>query len=114
MARPDPVDFAERERFIVSCYRSGKPSDTRRMALYDMAFVLASIVCIVLFLVQGEMGYALAGYAVVVGRLLYLTIEGARWIRDFQSIFAKYDAKLRELTSESFIQKPTDQAPSKP
>ena len=45
-------------------------------------------------------GYGLwfVGYMLLLGRLYYLVTEGGRWTKDFQSIFAKYDAKLKALT----------------
>ncbi|MEW6159391.1 MAG: hypothetical protein AB1813_18345 [Verrucomicrobiota bacterium] len=46
------------------------------------------------------MALGLVAYALVVGRWFYLVVEGGRWNQDFRSIFAKYDARLRELTEK--------------
>ncbi len=98
MADIDPNEFTEREKFILSYYRSPELSGSRRVAFYDIAIGLVSIACIVMFVVKQEMGYGFAGYVLVMGRLYYLVVEGGRWSRDFRSIFAKYEAKLKVLT----------------
>ncbi len=98
MADTDPNEFTEREKFILSYYRATELSGSRRTAFYDIAIGLASIACIVMFVVNQEMGYGFVGYALVMGRLYYLVVEGGRWSRDFRSIFAKYEAKLKALT----------------
>jgi len=51
--------------------------------------------------------FGFAGYMLLLGRLYYLVAEGGRWSKDFQSIFAKYDAKLSALT-EAQKRKPSD------
>ena len=68
------------------------------MAFYDIAVGLASIACIVMFVIKEDTAYAFVGYALVAGRLYYLVVEGCRWGRDYRSIFAKYEAKLQILT----------------
>lgn len=97
MPDQDPNEFTEREKFILSYYRSTELSDSRRVAFYDIAIGLASIACIVLFLTKEELAYGFIGYALLIGRHYYLVIEGGRWSRDYRSIFAKYDAKLKAL-----------------
>ena len=97
MPDTDPNEFTEREKFILSYYRS-ELSGSRRAGFYDIAIGLVSIACIVMFLAKEEMGYGFVGYALIVGRLFYLVVEGGRWTRDFRSIFDKYDAKLKALT----------------
>lgn len=114
MAQPDLVDFTERERFIVTYYRSAELSATWRSVLHDAAIVSFSAICIGLFLIRGEMGYGLAGWAIAVGRLLFLVIEGARWNRDFHSIFAKYDAKLHALADPANLRQTADPLSSTP
>src|SRR5262245_3137287 len=97
MTDTDPNEFSEREKFILSYYRSAL-SSSRRTRLYDIAVGLVSIGCIAMFLAKEEMGYGFVGYALVGGRLFYLIVEGARWNGDFRNIFAKYEAKLKALT----------------
>ncbi len=93
-----PIEFTDREKFIVSYYRSAELSRSRRFALYDVATGVASLACIVLFLVNDEAADGFVGYALIAGRLFYLVVEGGRWNADFHSIFTKYDARIKELS----------------
>lgn len=98
MTDNDPNEFTEREKFILSYYRSPELSGSRRGTFYDVAVGLVSVACIAMFLMKGDGAYGFVGYGLVLGRLFYLVVEGGRWNRDFRSIFAKYDAKLRAAT----------------
>lgn len=98
MPDQDPNEFTEREKFLLSYYRSPELSNSPRVVFFDLAIGLASIACIAKFVMSEEMAFGFIGYALVLGRLCYLIIEGGRWSRDLCSIFTKYDAKLRELT----------------
>lgn len=97
MPEPDLVEFTQREKFIVSYFRSELP-DSRRPLFWDIAIVLASLVCVMMFVTKEEMAYGFVAYALIIGRLGHIVVEGGRWTRDMRSIFAKYDAKIRELT----------------
>lgn len=94
----DPNEFTEREKFIISYYRSAELSSLRRLALYDSAVIIVSIACMVMLFIQEDAGYGFVGYALLISRLVYLTLEGGRWNRDFHNIFVKYDAKLKAAT----------------
>ena len=98
MPDTDPNQFTEREKFIVSYYRSSELSSSRRLFGYDVVFALASIACVVFAVVREEAAFGFVGYMLLLGRLFYIFTEGRRWTKDFQSIFAKYDAKLKALT----------------
>jgi hypothetical protein len=98
MPDENPIEFTKREQFVLNYFGSPELSGSLRAFLYDIAIGLASIACIVKFATSAEVAYGFIGYALVAGRLFYLVVEGSRWSRDYRSIFAKYDAKLRELT----------------
>jgi len=98
MPDTDPNDFTEREKFILSYYRSDQLSSPRRVLGYHLMFALASVGCVVLAVVREEAAFGFIGYMLLLGRLYYLVTEGGRWTKDFQSIFRKYDAKLKALT----------------
>jgi hypothetical protein len=98
MPDTDPNEFTDREKFILSYYRSSQLSGSRRLLGYDMMFAFASIACVVFAVVREEAAFGFVGYMLLLGRLFYLVTEGGRWTKDFQSIFAKYDAKLKALT----------------
>jgi|GEM_PF-1748046 len=93
----DPNDFTEREKHLLSYFRTADPSAERRALMYDITLGLVSIACVVMFLVTGEKGYGFAGYVLVIGRLFYLVSEGGRWTQEVRGIFDKYDRKLRSL-----------------
>ena len=98
MPDTDPSEFTEREKFILSYYRSRALSGSRRILGYDLMIALASIGCVIFAMVYENVALGIVGYVLLLGRLYYLITEGGRWTKDFQNIFAKYDAKLKALT----------------
>ena len=97
MPDTDPNEFSDREKFILSYYRSDQLSSSGRVLGYHLMFALASIGCVVFAVVREEAAFGFVGYLLLLGRLYYLVTEGERWAKDFQSIFSKYDAKLKAL-----------------
>jgi hypothetical protein len=100
MPDTDPNEFTDREKFIVSYYRDQQLSGSRRLWGYDVMITVASIVCIIAAAIRDEVSLGFVGYALVVGRLGYIIIEGGRWTKDFQTIFRKYDAKLKAMSEK--------------
>jgi hypothetical protein len=98
MPDTDPNEFTDREKFILSYYQVRQLSGTNRRLGYDAVIAFASIVCVVFAFVREEVAFGFVGYMLLLGRLYYLVVEGGRWAKDFQSIFSKYDAKLKTLT----------------
>jgi hypothetical protein len=101
MPDTDPNDFTDREKFILSYYRSRTLSGSRRILGYDIMIALASIGCVVFAMINENLALGLVGYVLLLGRQYHLITEGERWTRDFQNIFSKYDAKLKALTETS-------------
>jgi hypothetical protein len=95
MPDTDPNDFTDRENFILSYYRDRDLSSARRVTVYDLIVGAASIVCLIFAAVREEVALGFVAYALLFGRLGYIVVEGGKWSRDFQSIFRKYDAKLK-------------------
>ena len=54
--------------------------------------------CVVFAVLREATAFWFVGFMLWLGRLYYLIMEGGRWTKEFQSIFTKYDAKLRALT----------------
>jgi len=98
MPDTDAHEFTEREKFILSYYRSGQAAASHRRLGYDLTFGLVSVVCVVLAVAREEIALWFVAYTLLFGRLYYLVTEGSRYSKDFQSIFAKYDAKPKALT----------------
>jgi len=99
MPDTDPNEFTEREKFVLSYYRTRQLAGSRRRLGYELVIALASIGCVVFGVVRDETAFWFVGYMLLLGRLYYLVTEGRRWAKDFESIFAKYDAKLKALTA---------------
>lgn len=97
MPDTDPNEFTDRENFVLSYYRSVELSGSRGVPFFDITLGLASVACVVMAVMKEEMAFGFIGYMLVLGRLYYLVIDGSRWGRDFRSIFAKYDAKLKAM-----------------
>jgi len=87
MPGTDPNEFTDREKFIVSYYRDQELSGSRRLLGYDVTIAVASAICIGIAAVREEVSLGFVGYALVVGRLGYIILEGVRWTKDFQNIF---------------------------
>jgi hypothetical protein len=96
MQDKESTEFTEREKFIVSFYRDPQLSSPQRIFGYDLIIGVASIVCFILFLIRDEQALSFVAFGLVLSRLCYLAIEGRQWTKDFQNIFAKYEAKLQE------------------
>jgi len=94
----DPNEFTDREKFILSYYRDQELSGSRRVWGYDVMITVASVGCIIAAVIREEVSLGFVGYALVVGRLGYMIIEGGQWRKDFQTIFRKYDAKLKAMS----------------
>lgn len=100
MPDTDPNEFTDREKFIVSYYRDQELSGSRRLWGYDVMITVASAICIIVAAIREEVSLGFVGYALVVGRLGYIIREGGRWTKDFQTIFRKYDAKLKAMSEK--------------
>ena len=98
MSESDPNEFTDREKFLLSYYRDRELSGSSRLSTYDILIVAASVVCVVYAATHEEVALGFVGYALVVGRLGYIVVEGGRWTRDFQNILRKYDAQLKAAT----------------
>src|SRR3954470_4286257 len=97
-SEPDPNKFTDRENYILSYYRERDLSGARSMTLYDIMVGIASLVCLIYGNFREDQALAFVAYGLLFTRLAYIVIEGGKWTKDFQSIFRKYDARLKLLT----------------
>src|SRR5258706_13905109 len=95
MPDPEPNEFTYREKFLVNYYRDLDLSGPRRFIRSDLLFGVGSIVCVIYAAVREDIALGFVAYALVLGRLWYVAVAGGKWARDFQSIFRKYDARLK-------------------
>lgn len=98
MSEKPSNEFTDREKFLLSYYRDKELSSSPRLWLFDAAIVCVSLFMFIYFLTNSEVPFAFVAYALVLGRLYYYTSESGRWTRDLQSIIAKYDGRIQELT----------------
>ncbi len=98
MPENDPLEFTDRERYIISYFRDRELSGSRRHLGYSGIFLLSSLACVIYAVARDDQAFGFVGYGLLLTRLCYLMIEGRRWNADFQNIFRKYDAKVKELS----------------
>ena len=96
----DPNEFTDREKYILSYYRDQELSSVRRHVNHTFMFIAASIVCVVAGIVREDQALSFVGYALVVARLWFIVAEGGKTTKDFQSIFRKYEAKVKALSQK--------------
>jgi hypothetical protein len=98
MTEKDSTDFTNREKFIVN-YFLAPPSVSRPTRwVWDAALGLMSLICVGLFISHQDAAFGFIAYALVFGRLFHLLFEGRRGSQDYRSIFAKYEARIKQLT----------------
>ena len=98
MPDTNPNEFTDREKFILSHYRDRDLSGGKYVPIFDYIAGLASIVCVIFAAVREDAALGFVAYGLVLARLSYIIVEGGKTSKDFQSIFRKYDAKLKALS----------------
>lgn len=98
----DPNEFTARERCIVNYYRDFPISKARwtrayDLYFYDLLFALGAVASMIAAVALQELLLGMVGCLLLLGRLYYLVTEGVRTVGDLQSIFTKYDARLKAL-----------------
>jgi hypothetical protein len=93
----DPFELTNQERFILNYYRTSEFVGTERRWLYDGATFAASLACLIYAFATPDPAFSFVAYGLLAARLIYLVSEGRRWSAVFRSLFAKYDARVKEL-----------------
>lgn len=98
----DPVanQFTPRERFLVCYFSDPAWSKGRTWSGYDLSFLVGSVLMLLKFYADShdEPVFAYVACTLLLGRLFYLTTEGARFTEDYRNIVLKYEARIAELT----------------
>jgi hypothetical protein len=94
----DPIEFSDREKYIIHFYRDAQKSMARSAVVEDLPYLLPSLACVTLYFWRGALGFGLVGYGILLWRVAHSLFTGTGYAEDFRSIFQKYDAKIRELT----------------
>jgi hypothetical protein len=93
----EPIAFTDREQALLNYYRD--PAAGSRHWHYDFVIGVAALLCVLLAIAREDAVLCAVATFVLLGRLYYLVVEGGRYTADFQNIFSKYDAKVRELSA---------------
>jgi hypothetical protein len=96
----EPIEFTDRERFVLSYYRDPQLSSWSRHAVLDGIYLGTSIFFVVLFLVQQDMAWGLIGYGIPIWRLNWGFWRSRQFTEDLRSVIRKYDARVRELAEQ--------------
>ena len=93
-------DFTDREKYLLHFYRDAKHSGRLRGWWDELGYLVPSLICAVMFVLRGNMGYAALAYGIMFWKVVHSQFTGSSYTDDFRSIFAKYDAKVKELNDE--------------
>jgi hypothetical protein len=93
----DPLEFTDREKFVLSYFRDRELSSSRGYLGYDLAFLVGSIVCGIFALIREDRTLEFVAYALLLGRLTYSIVQSRRWLGTYRGIFAKYDGRIKLL-----------------
>lgn len=95
----DTIDFTDRERFVLAYFRNAGLSSWKRRCAIEGALILLSLFCIALYLTQHDVGWGFVGYILLLWRACNSLWRTQYFMGDYRSIFAKYDAKIKELAN---------------
>jgi hypothetical protein len=94
------LGFTDREKYLLHFYRDAKHSGRLRAWWDEIGYLVPSLFCAVMFVLRGDIGYAAVAYGIMLWRVVYSQITGTGYADDLRTIFAKYDAKVKELSDE--------------
>jgi len=93
-------DFTDREKYLLHFYRDAKHSGRLRGWWDELGYLVPSLFCAVMFVLRGSVEYAALAYGIMLWRFVHSQFTGSGYTNDLRNIFAKYDAKVRELSDE--------------
>jgi hypothetical protein len=96
----DQIPFTDTEKFIITYYRTPSVSNWSRTLAVDGGYLTASVFFFVLHLTRDDVAWGVAGYLILLYRLVWGVLETRRWNPAMQGIVTKYEARIAELTTE--------------
>lgn len=96
----DPIQFTDTEKFLISYYRAPSVSSWSRTLAVDGGYLTASVVFIAVHLTRDDVAWGVLGYLIMLYRVAWGIWQSRRWVPSFQSILAKYESRVVELTAE--------------
>ena len=94
------IDFTDRERFVLSYYRDPRLSSWQRFALLQGAWLIVSMIFLILAVRQGDQAWAIVAYGILFWLGCSSVWRARQWAATFRSIISKYDAKIQELATK--------------
>jgi hypothetical protein len=95
-----PIEFSLREQTIVSLLRDEYSTRPSRVWFNALCYLAPSLALAIYCVVQEELVLGFIGYGLLFLRECYQTNSAAGSGKVYRSIFAKYDATLKELSEE--------------
>jgi len=93
----EPIEFTNREQFLLSYYREPPLSSWSRHVILDGIYVVLSFFFVWLYMTGDDVGWGCVGYGILIWRVVWGVWQSRRYTKDLRSILTKYDAKVREL-----------------
>jgi hypothetical protein len=90
------IEFTEDERHVLEYFRPSAASKWRRGAIFDLSFIIISLVLGALYLVYHDPGVGFVAYALVFWRAWVAFWQRRRYAKVYRSIFSKYEARIGE------------------
>lgn len=99
----NPVEFTDKEQFLLSYYRDDNLSRWQRQAALQALLLFISLFFLALFLIQHDPGWGAVAYGLLLWRAAASIWRARYYTPTYRSIIAKYDAKISDLmrTAES-------------
>ena len=96
----DPIEFSDKEQFILSYYRDPQLSSWGRHVVLEGIYLGASILCAILYFAQQDLVWGLVGYGILVWRLTWGVWYSRESTKSLRSIILKYEARVRDLEEQ--------------
>ena len=95
----EPIDFTYTEQFILKYYRDAKRVRFRRLT-YDGSYLTASLACLAWYYFKQDVAIGFVGYVILLWRVASDMFRSQQYNEPYQSIFAKYEARVKELNEK--------------
>ena len=99
--QPSDIEFTDSERHVLQYFRPSAASKWRRGAIFDLSFIIISLILGALYLVYRDPGLGFVAYALVFWRAWIAFWQRRRYAKVYQSIFSKYEARVQKLGDRS-------------
>ncbi|MBD2462128.1 hypothetical protein H6G89_13835 [Oscillatoria sp. FACHB-1407] len=102
----DWIGFTPREKYILNAYRDRDLLNSSRYITLELIYIIPSMLFVSFYFLEQNATWVFVGYFLLLLRLYLITRETLLFLRPFRSIFAKYEAKIKELKEVVEAQQP--------